>query len=160
MAFGGRVLGMVCALSMTTAAFAEQHTEVLLTVSGLDGEDVTFDRGALEELGSESFETTTIWTEGVQTFTGVPLHVLVEALGIEEGVLMATAINDYAVEVPLEDAVENGPVVAYLLNGEPMSVRDKGPLWLVYPYDANPDYQSEVIYSRSIWQLDRIAVEK
>jgi hypothetical protein len=32
-------------------------------------------------------------------------------------------------------------------------VRDKGPLWVVYPYDSKPDYQSELIYVRSIWQL-------
>ncbi|RYH00603.1 oxidoreductase, partial [Salipiger sp. IMCC34102] len=39
-----------------------------------------------------------------------------------------------------------------------MQVRDKGPLWIVYPYDDTPEYRSEVIYSRSIWQLDRIEV--
>jgi hypothetical protein len=49
--------------------------------------------------------------------------------------------------------------VAYLRNGAEMSMRDKGPLWIVYPYDAKPDYQSELIYSRSIWQLDRIEVQ-
>ena len=70
--------------------------------------------------------------------------------------MKATAINDYAVEIPVSDAVVGGPIVAYFLNGEPMSVRDKGPLWIVYPFDADPHYQTEVIYSRSIWQLDRI----
>ena len=39
-------------------------------------------------------------------------------------------------------------------------MRDKGPLWIIYPYDQNTDYQTEVIYSRSIWQLDRIEVLK
>jgi hypothetical protein len=29
-------------------------------------------------------------------------------------------------------------------------------LWIVYPYDRSPDYQSETIYARSIWQLRRI----
>ena len=39
-----------------------------------------------------------------------------------------------------------------------MTVRDKGPFWIIYPFDSNPDYQSEVIYSRSIWQLNRLEV--
>ncbi|CAN0586856.1 unnamed protein product, partial [Ectocarpus sp. 12 AP-2014] len=60
------------------------------------------------------------------------------------------------VEVPVEDAVEDGPIIAYLSNGKPMSVREKGPLWIVYPYDSDPKFQTEVIYSRSIWQLDRL----
>jgi hypothetical protein len=54
--------------------------------------------------------------------------------------------------------VTGGPIVAFARNGAPMPLRDKGPLWIVYPYDSNPDYQSELIYSRSIWQLDRIEV--
>ncbi len=88
------------------------------------------------------------------------LSTLVDRLGIEGASLRATAINDYTVEIPLSDAVEGGPMIAYRMDGEIMSVRNKGPLWVVYPYDSESDYRTEVIYSRSIWQLDRIeAVE-
>ena len=149
-------LASVLAVAIGGAALAGDDP-VLLTVTGLD-EPVTFNLSQLKALKPETFETTTIWTEGVQSFTGVSLATLMEELGVEDGTVEAKAINDYAVEVPVSDAVEGGPIVAYLLNGEEMSVRDKGPLWIVYPYDANPDYQSEVIYSRSIWQLDRIDV--
>jgi hypothetical protein len=114
----------------------------------------------LAELGAETFETTTIWTEGVHSFTGVPLQTLTALLGVTEGQILATAINDYTVEIPVSDAVENGPIIAYLMDGEEMSVRDKGPLWIVYPYDSNADYRTEVVFSRSIWQLDRIEVVK
>jgi hypothetical protein len=138
-------------------AFADSHEPVILTVSGLE-DIVEYTMSDLMELGKSTFETTTIWSSGVQTFTGVPLRLLVEDLGITDGHLLARAINDYAVEIPVSDSVEDGPILAYELNGVPMSVRDKGPLWLVYPYDQNPKYRSEVIYSRSIWQLDRIEV--
>jgi hypothetical protein len=37
-----------------------------------------------------------------------------------------------------------------------MSMRNKGPLWLVYPYDSNVALQTEAVYARSIWQLVRI----
>ena len=77
----------------------------------------------------------------------------------EDGTITATAINDYAVEIPMSDAVEGGPIIAYHTNGEEMSRRDKGPLWVVYPYDSDIAYQTELVYSRSIWQLDRISVE-
>jgi hypothetical protein len=80
------------------------------------------------------------------------------AIGVTSGMLKMYAINDYVVEVPVSDAVEGGPILAYAQNGERMSVRDKGPLWLLYPYDANPDYRTEVVYSRSIWQLVKIEV--
>ena len=72
--------------------------------------------------------------------------------------LEAVALNDYAVTIPASDAVEGGPIVAYAHNGQAMSVREKGPLWVVYPFDANDTYKSEEYYARSIWQLDRIVV--
>jgi len=159
---------LVMALSFPLRAVAQDlappRGEVLLTISGAiartnAGEAAQFDRALLETLDPVTIETTTIWTDGVQRFTGVPLVRLMQAVGATGKTLKATAINDYAIEIPKSDWVENGPIVAYLRNGKPMSVRDKGPLWVIYPYDTNPVYQGEVTYSRSIWQLDRITVE-
>ncbi|KIN60377.1 Oxidoreductase, molybdopterin binding [Sulfitobacter noctilucae] len=146
------IVALGLALGLGTSA---QATDTVLTLTH-NGETQAFDRAALEALGTRKIETTTIWTEGTNTFEGVPLARLVQELGAEDGTLLATAINDYTVEIPVTDAVEDGPIVAITMNGEEMSVRDKGPLWVVYPYDANADYRTEVIYSRSIWQLDRI----
>ena len=123
------------------------------------GDDVhEYDREALAAMPAVTFRTTTIWTEGDQTFTGVPLAYFLAEVDVAEGMIEARAINDYAVQIPVSDAVEDGPIIAYRRNGEDMSVRDKGPLWIVYPFDSNQEYQSEVIYSRSIWQLDRLSV--
>jgi hypothetical protein len=156
-------ISMLAMLPLAAASQADPAGEVLLTVTGpmadqAEAEAVQFDLEMLQELGTVEFETSTIWTQGVQTFEGVPLSALVENLGMSGTTLRATAINDYAVDIPISDAVEDGPIIAYKLNGEEMSVRDKGPLWIVYPYDSKKEYQSEVVYSRSIWQLDRIEV--
>ncbi|WP_424987008.1 molybdopterin-dependent oxidoreductase [Microbulbifer sp. S227A] len=135
--------------------------DIVLTVSGklahsnVD-DTAQFDLELLEEMPVTRFETSTIWTEGTQVFEGVELADLVERLGLEGETLFASAINDYTVEIPLSDAAEGGPIIAYRIDGKEMSVREKGPLWVIYPYDKSSDYQTEVIYSRSIWQLDRI----
>ncbi|AJE48642.1 molybdopterin-dependent oxidoreductase [Celeribacter indicus] len=136
---------------------------VLLTVSGAitrtNSEGTAeFDREMLERLPVTEFETSTIWTEGTHVFTGVSLADLLRYLGAEGAQIKASALNDYVVTLPVTDAVPHGPIIAYEMNGAAMRVRDKGPLWIVYPYDANADYRSEVIYSRSIWQLDRLHV--
>lgn len=129
--------------------------EVLMTITTADGAR-EYDLEALQALPQTSFATTTLWTEGEQEFTGVLLSDLLADAGITEGRILATAINDYAVEIPLDEIDDIAPIVAYHLNGETMSVRDKGPLWIVYPYDMSVEYQTEINYSRSIWQLDRI----
>lgn len=150
-----------------SAAAAELTTPdgpVVLIVSGdikvtNQNDTAAFDMEMLQALPAETFETFTIWTEGPQTFTGVRLDVFLELLGVEAGALKAQAINDYAVSVPVADAKPGGPIIAYARNGAPMSVRDKGPLWIMYPFDSDKNYQTEVFYSRSIWQLDRIDVQ-
>lgn len=149
------------ALPVSAEDLAAPNGDVILTVSGaltttnVDG-TAQFDLEMLEALDATTFDTATIWTEGVHSFTGVSLKVLADRLGLEGETLRARAINDYAIEIPTTDAVEGGPIIAYRIDGKTMSVRDKGPLWVIYPYDASADYRTEVIYSRSIWQLDRI----
>ena len=164
----GRALALLAVLCLgpLMARAQEQAApagEVLLTISGeIARTDATgvarFDRAMLEALEQQSFETTTIWTEGPQRFSGVSLQVLLEAVGAQGTLLRATALNDYAVEIPVSDAVPGGPLVAYLQNGAPMSVREKGPLWIVYPFDSSAAYQTEQTYARSIWQLVAIEV--
>lgn len=157
---------MVLALLSTYAHaknIGEPVGEIVLTVSGnlgstVDRDSVQFDLAMLRQLEPVTFRTETIWTEGEQVFTGVPLKTLLETLGVKGGTLSAKAANDYAVDMPVSDALQDGPIVAYELNGKEMSLRNKGPLWIVYPYDRNRAFRTEVIYARSIWQLDRIEI--
>lgn len=167
---GKTILGLLAVIGIATVAGAQDialpQGEVVLTITGdiaVTNADnsLILDRDALAALGTQTIETTTIWTEeGLHRFEGVSLQRLTALIGAESGTLLATAINDYTIEIPVSDAVADGPIIAFLMDGEPMSVRDKGPLWIVYPYDLSVDYRSAVIYSRSIWQLDRIEVVK
>ena len=152
---------------MATAALAEALPEpdgtVILTVTGsierTNGDGTArFDLAMLQAMDPVAIETTTIWTEGVQSFRGVPLSRLLAALEAKGEVIAASALNDYMVEIPLADAVEGGPILAFEQNGRLLSVRDKGPLWVVYPYDSVPQYQTETVYVRSIWQLARLEI--
>lgn len=155
-----RRAAIVVILSLAAPAFAE---DTVLTVSGSvaqpeSGEVWTFDLAALQALPAARFDTTTIWTNGTQSFEGVPLVTLLEHVGATGSNLRAVALNDYAVSIPMADAIQGGPIIAYANNGQVMSIRDKGPLWIIYPFDDNETYKSEEYYSRSIWQLDRIEV--
>lgn len=140
-----------------SAVFADRP---LLTVTISEtGEVREFDRAALKALPSKSYQTSSLWTEGIHEYTGFSFQTLVEALRTEEGIFVASAINNYSVEFPLEDvSADDGPIIAYEKDGKPMSIREKGPLWVIYPYDDNAKYRTETYYSRSIWQLDRIEI--
>lgn len=160
--FATFLVGLVVTVSAASGnGLAAPSGPVVLVVSGAikvtnQGETAEFDMAMLEALDSTVIETTTLWTDGVQRFRGASLIALTKLLGIESGTLHAVAMNDYSTDIPVSDAVDGGPIIAYELNGAHMSLRTKGPLWIVYPYDSDDAYRSEQIYTRSIWQLDRI----
>lgn len=146
---------LACAAFVNANVVAADTGQTVLTVSTSDANtELTLE--ALMAMPQTTFTTSTIWTQGDVTFTGVSLQDMFAAYGVTEGSVTAIAINDYRVSIPVSDTTENSPIIAYLLNGKEMHRRDKGPLWIVYPYDIQPSYDTETIYSRSIWQLNRL----
>jgi hypothetical protein len=135
--------------------------KVLLTVSGKiaafnDGTVARFDRQMLEALGLTSVTTTTPWYDGPMTFEGVLMTTLMGAVRASGETAVATALNDYETKIPVEDFTRFGVILALKRNGEYMPVRDKGPLFIVYPFDSDPTLRTQKYYSRSAWQLSRL----
>lgn len=151
------VVGALGLVHMTAGLAA---AEVLLSVDVKgDGSEIrTLTDDELSALPQVSFTTSTIWTTEPVTFSGPSLATVLEAVGAQDGALSMVAVNDYKVEMPRSLVEEEVPVVANRINGEPFSIRDKGPLWVVFPYDADARFQTEEIYSFSIWQLTQIQV--
>lgn len=144
---------------------AQPQEAVILTLSGAiargnDTGEARFDRPMLEALPQHEFATSTVWTEGVSTYSGVLLRDLLAAVGAEGEALVAHGIDGYSATIPLDTVTDDGPLVALLVDGAPMSVRERGPLWIVFPYDDNPMYRNDTTYGRSVWQLTRIEIER
>ena len=129
-----------------------------ITVTNKDGA-AEFDRAMLEALGETSFSTSTPWYKEPVKFEGVPLAKLMDAVGATGDKIVSIALNDYSAEMPVEDARKLGVILALKRDGEYMSVRDKGPLFIVYPFDSNPDLKAQKYYSRSVWQVARIEIK-
>jgi hypothetical protein len=120
---------------------------------------VQFDRAGLEALGIVAVETSTPWYKGVVRFEGVPLQKLMQSVGASGNRVTAIALNDYASELPIADFAKYNVILALKPDGQYMPVRDKGPLFIVYPYDNAPELRSQKFYSRSVWQLSRLIVK-
>lgn len=118
-----------------------------------------FDRAMLESIGMESFVTETPWFTGPSKFEGVPLAKLMEMVGAKGDELEAVALNDYRATVPIADFADHGVILALKRDGEYMPVRDKGPLFIVYPYDSDPALQNQQYFARSVWQVARMVVK-
>ena len=159
---------LTAALWTATASLAadlpQPSGEVILTVKGniahsnAEGE-ARFDRAMLEALGTTQIKTRTPWHDGTVTFEGVPFKTLIEYVGGEGESVNAIALNDYGTTIPMTDIQETGVILATKLNGRDMEVRDKGPVFVIYPYDSDPALQTQTFYARSAWQVAELSVE-
>lgn len=96
---------------------------------------------------------------GEHRWRGVSLRHLVEQLGGgEHSQILLTALNDYAIEIPWSDLVRYDPILAYSRDGERISIRDKGPLILIYPFGTHPQLQGQDYINRSIWQVHAVTL--
>lgn len=143
---------------------AAPQGRVILQISGnikntnVDGE-AHFDRAMLEALNSATVKTETPWTEGLAEFKGPLGAALLELTGAEGSNLRAIALNDYAVDIPLSDFNDYDVILAMSKDGERLHTRTRGPLWVIYPWNDQPQLKGDAYYSRSIWQLRRIVIE-
>jgi hypothetical protein len=136
----------------------------ILTISGkisvTNGEaGAQFDRAMLEEMGLVTVETVTPWYTGAVKFEGVPMDTLMKRVGASGERVTVVALNDYSSEIPFEDFAKYKVILALKRNGEYMPVRDKGPLFIIYPFDSMPELKSQTFYSRSVWQIAKIVVK-
>lgn len=160
-------IAALATLTSTSAhALDAPKGDVILTVIGPHlshpnvGTTAQFDLAMLEKLASRTGTMETPWTKGKIAFSGPLLKAVLDAAGAEGKSLRVKAMNDYAAEVPMEDATKIDTMLATRMNGETMSVRDKGPLFLIYPFDKDGSLYNEKYFSRSVWQIKEIEVGK
>ena len=155
-----RFLAVAAAFAVILLSYNASASEVILSVDGaVAGGQVDMTLEDIEALGVEKIETTTPWHDGKVVFEGVPLQRLLEEVGAQGADLDIVALNDYRTSVPIEDAAKYGAILASRKNGKTMPVSDKGPLFVIYPFDDYPELRNEVYYSRSAWQVRSITVE-
>ncbi|MBW4985808.1 oxidoreductase [Mameliella sp. CS4] len=135
----------------------------ILIVDGLiaetnDRDRALFDRAMLEALDWQEIETYTEFSPGVQRLAGPSLASLLDQLGVRQGTLRAVALDDYMIRIPVSDVAEFGIILAIERDGMPMRIRNRGPIWIVYPAPTREDV-NELHSSRMIWQLHRLTVE-
>jgi hypothetical protein len=123
------------------------------TAAGLD-----LDMAALEALPQRSFTTATPWYKAPVAFTGPLLRDVLALAGAQGTQITAVALNDYKVELPFDDVRRWDVVLARLLDGKPMATREKGPLFIVYPFHESAELRSERYFARCAWQLRRLIV--
>ncbi len=151
--FAGLVLAGQIGFLAPRPSLAEDGPSIV--VSGLGGGERLLTLDQIKTLGSAELRTSTVWTEGVQVFTGVTGAQFVENLGAGGRTVHAVAANGYTVVIPAAVFATETLLISYARNGQMMTLRDKGPFWVVFPFDANAKFRSDTYRSYAIWSVTR-----
>lgn len=138
---------------------ANAEDDPLLTI-GHPGGTTELPRSVIETMALRTISTATPWTEGISAFEGPLLRdVLARAgIGASSGTtIVARALNDYVVDMPLADAFDHDVIVATRENGLHMPLRKRGPFFILYPLN-DPALWNERYFSRCAWQLRSLDV--
>jgi len=137
---------------------------VLLTVTGHisqknRGDSAVFDLEMLDKLESGVTKTANPWVPGTNEYSGPRFSALLKAVGATgTNSVVVTALNDYTGKVPIDDIVNLNLILATRKNGKPLKIREKGPLFVIYPFSDRPDIYDEVHFCRSVWQIKSMEI--
>jgi hypothetical protein len=148
----------------SAASLAAPQGRPILDVTGSiattnAGDRAQFDLAQLEQLGVAKMQTTTAWTEGVSTFEGVLVRDVLAAVGAKGDTVTAVALNDYKIDIPIADFAKYPVILAFRMNGQELRIRDKGPLWIVYPQDDHPELKTKQTQAKWLWQLKELRIK-
>ena len=118
-----------------------------------------WDLASLKKLPQKSFTTHTPWFKEAVTFTGPLVRDVLANAQLKGKMLDAVALDDYKSQIPFSDVMNFDAILAHSINGAQLTAKNKGPLFIVYPYDSKKELQSVVYYQRSVWQLKALIVE-
>ena len=151
-------LAAACVLVLGTSSSAEEQYLLRIVNSKQSEHPVRLTDADLLALPQISFTTSTPWTETALTFSGPTLSSVLQYYNITDGQLNLVAVNRYEIEVPWDYVEKSSPIIANRINGEAFTVREKGPLWVVFPFDSDERYTSFLVHSMSVWQLIKIEI--
>ncbi|AHG20666.1 oxidoreductase [Chania multitudinisentens RB-25] len=113
-----------------------------------------------DKMEKSIIKTTTSWTpKGHRvTFEGVKLKDILNKVGAYGKTLRISALNNYWVDIPITDVENYGIILANRMDGKPLTIRDFGPYFSIYPVDDIPNLNKPIYLSRFVWQINKISV--
>ncbi len=114
----------------------------------------------LEAMPQVTIRTKNEFSDGVVAYQGPLVRDVLAKLGLEKlETVRFVAANDYFVDIPTEDFRDYDAILAMEANGERLSRREKGPLWLMYPISDHAALRDPIYLRRLIWQVVRIEAQ-
>jgi hypothetical protein len=128
-----------------------------LALVGADSATLELSLEQLEAMPQETVATENEFSDGVVSYRGPLVRDVLAQAGLDQlETVRFIAANDYFVDIPTTDFRDYDAILAMEANGEKLSRREKGPLWLMYPISEHAELRDPIYLRRLIWQVVRI----
>ncbi len=152
---GAWAIMLLALVALAPAAGADPTDPALVVVRGPRAVELTL--GDLDALPKMTVVTENDFVDGKVTYRGPLVRDVLGRLALDRAEKVRfLAANDYYIDIPINDFLTYDVILAMEADGHRLSLRDMGPLWLMYPISANPELRSPIYIPRLIWQLVRI----
>lgn len=148
-----------CAAALLTTWPASADMPVLTITGAVEDAPVVLSLDALLDLPQHQLSTATTVTDGTPVFEGFLMRDLLAEVQAQGDMVIAYALNDYRMEIPVSDFQNFDVMGALSMDGTPLNPRDKGPVWIVYPRDDHRELQDIRFDTRWVWQLVTLHVQ-
>ncbi|OQY35560.1 MAG: hypothetical protein B6241_01250 [Spirochaetaceae bacterium 4572_59] len=141
-------------LKLENVSFPSSTDSTIILTIEADDLVKTYSLAQIEQLGMKKMGTNTYWPEDDGIYEGVLLSSLLKDVNLQEiDSLKIVALDDYTCEIPREHW-KNWPVlVATRRNGKVLTVKEKGPMRIIYPKFLGEELDDEYRTIYWIWNI-------
>lgn len=152
---------VAAATTLFTGVNGAHAEELLFKVHSKDGaHSLDMTASELSKLETHRYKAVLPGGDGaVQDVAGPLVRDVLAAAGVTGTKITARALDGYELDIPMEDVQNFDVLAATEVDGKPLSVRDRGPAWIVYPTVDHPELKDALYEARSVWQIKELIVE-
>ena len=150
--------------SVSASQFAKPVGKVILSISGKIAhqnvsDEFRFDRDMLKAIGMRELTTRSYEKGQVATWRGILVKDLLGFVGAKGVEVEAIALDNYRMVIPRWDFDNYDVILALEKDGQPLTVRTRGPTRIIYPYDQHAELQTPEYGVRLVWQIKKLVVK-
>jgi len=137
--------------------FASERTLLEINASS-EGINKKYTLEALLTLPQYDVQTKLPWTQEAHIYSGPYLKDVLQSAKVEGGQLTLEALDYYSVSLDFQKIAKFNPILALKKDGKALTIRSKGPIWLILPIDDYPQLNAAIYNDYMVWHLVKISV--
>lgn len=114
----------------------------------------------LQHLPQHEIRTKIPWTNETHTYRGPYLEEIFTLAKIKGEWLTLYALDHYQVSFNFKKIKMYKPILALQVDSKPLTIRTKGPIWLILPMSDYKELSAAIYNDYMIWHLIKISIEE